>query len=234
MRTLASLMMALSMLLAGCASAPDPSRTQMHVYIVHGYAASPSDHWFPWLRQKLQQRGARVTVIELPSPDAPRPDEWQQAIARQVAALDEHSYFVAHSLGSIALLRHLDSTPQNTRIGGYILVSGFNDRLPALPQLDAFVAPDLDHARLIGMTRHRIVIAAVDDPIVPFALTRDLAAAVASSFLPVERGGHFLASDGYRQFPLVLQELERAAQSRRGDSRALAASSSTIPSIARP
>jgi predicted alpha/beta hydrolase family esterase len=229
MKVFASLLMMLSVLLAGCASTPDPSRTQMHVYIVHGYAASPSDHWFPWLRQKLAQQGARVTVIELPSPDAPRPDEWQQAIARQVGVPDQHSYFVAHSLGSIALLRYLDSTPADTRIGGYILVSGFNDRLPALPQLDAFAAPDLDYARLVGMTRHRIVIAAVDDAIVPFPLTRDLAAEVASSFLPVERGGHFLASDGYRHFPLVLQELERAAQSRRGDSRALAASSSTTP-----
>jgi predicted alpha/beta hydrolase family esterase len=63
------------------------------------------------------------------------------------------------------------------------------------------------------MTRHRIVIAAADDAIVPFPLTRALAASVASSFLPVERGGHFLASDGYRQFPLVFEELQKAAKS---------------------
>ncbi len=213
MRTLAALLIAASALLTGCASAPPASGTDMKVYIVHGYAASPSDHWFPWLRQKLQQQGATVTVIELPSPDAPRPEEWQRAIERQVRGLDESTYFVAHSLGSIALLRYLDSAPAGTRIGGYVLVSGFNDRLPALPQLDSFVAPDLDYDRLVGMTRHRVVIAAADDSIVPFALSRDLAAAVASSFVPAERGGHFLASDGYRQFPLVLQELRKAMQS---------------------
>lgn len=213
MRTLAALLIAASALLTGCASAPPASGTDMKVYIVHGYAASPSDHWFPWLRHKLQQQGATVTVIELPSPDAPRPEEWQRAIERQVRGLDESTYFVAHSLGSIALLRYLDSAPAGTRIGGYVLVSGFNDRLPALPQLDGFVAPDLDYDRLVGMTRHRVVIAAADDSIVPFALSRDLAAAVASSFVPTERGGHFLASDGYRQFPLVLQELRKAMQS---------------------
>lgn len=213
MLSLSALLIAASALLAGCASASPAWGTDMQVYIVHGYAASPSDHWFPWLRQKLQQQGATVTVIELPSPDAPRPGEWQRAIERQVRGLDESTYFVAHSLGSIALLRYLDSAPAGTRIGGYVLVSGFNDRLPALPQLDSFVTPDLDNGRLVGMTRHRVVIAAADDSIVPFALSRDLATAVASSFVPAERGGHFLASDGYRQFPLVLQELQKAMQS---------------------
>ncbi|MED4253322.1 alpha/beta hydrolase, partial [Priestia megaterium] len=23
------------------------------VYIIHGYGASPSNHWFPWLKEKL-------------------------------------------------------------------------------------------------------------------------------------------------------------------------------------
>lgn len=176
----------------------------MQVYIVHGYCASGLDHWFFWLAEELRARGARVSIVELPAREPPEPDEWQVALATQVHALDRNSYFVSHSLGGIATLRYLESAAANETIGGYILVSGFNARLATLPQLDAFATPNLNCLRLANMAGSRVVIAARDDPSVPHAMSERLAISLRAAFVSVPRGGHFLASDGFCEFPLLL------------------------------
>ena len=185
----------------------------MHVYIVHGYGASTSDHWFPWLKKELEQQGATVSIVDLPSPDDPSSDAWQNALEDQVSTLDKSTYFVSHSLGGIALLRYLESADINDGIGGYILVSGFNDNLPALPQLDSFRRPDIDYGRLVKIAKNRVVIAALDDAIVPYTLTEKLAGSLEAKFIPVAHGGHFLGGDGFTEFPLVLRVLEELSQS---------------------
>jgi uncharacterized protein len=185
----------------------------MQIYIVHGYSASPSDHWFPWLREELEQRGAAVSIVDLPSPENPQPDEWQKALENQVSVLDRKTYFVTHSLGSITLLRYLESATSNERIGGYILVSGFNGSLPILPQLDSFQRIGIDYEKLVQITDNRVVIAALDDASVPHTITEDLAESLDAQFISVEQGGHFLSSDGFAEFPLVLSEIERFIES---------------------
>lgn len=203
-----SAVMGLCLLLASACVAGQPAAwgKGMKVYIVHGYAASPADHWFRWLERELEHRGAEVSIVDLPDAQAPDPVAWQQALAVQLGALDEDTYFVAHSLGGITLLRYLESLPGQARIGGYVLVSGFNQALPSLPQLERFLKPDIDYARLTAMAGQRVVIAARDDDIVPFASSRALATALDARFVPVARGGHFLARDGFDEFPLLLEQ----------------------------
>lgn len=194
--------------LAGGTPAPAAQLPPVRVFIIHGYAASPSDHWFSWLEQALERRGATVTILDLPTPDAPTPEAWQRALREQIAEPDARTWFVAHSLGGIALLRYLTQAADIRRIGGFVLVSGFNAPLPALPQLDAFVVPDLDTSRLVRMAAQRIVVAAEDDAIVPYASSRRLAETLDARLVSVARGGHFLGSDGYTQFPLLLELIE--------------------------
>lgn len=203
-----ALLLTLSVVLSGCVFSPQTHERNMHIYIVHGYSASPSEHWFPWLKEELEQRGAAVSIVDLPSPNNPQPDEWQKALENQVSELDRTTYFVTHSLGSIALLRYLESATINERIGGYILVSGFNGSLPTLPQLDSFKKIGIDYKRLVQITGNRVVIAALDDASVPHALTEKLAESLDANFISVERGGHFLDSDGFTEFPLLLSEFE--------------------------
>lgn len=185
----------------------------MHIHIVHGFDASPAHHWFPWLKQALEQQGHRASVADLPASHAPTPQAWVQALQEQVPAPDRDTWFVSHSLGGIALLRYLERLPAATAIGGYVLVSGFNAPLASLPQLEAFAKPDLDVQRLSRIAAQRSVIASADDYAVPPALSEALAGQLQASYRLVERGGHFLASEGFTEFPLVLDELDSAFRS---------------------
>jgi len=42
------------------------------VMIIHGYRASPLDHWFPWLHDKVYAvDGIEMDVLRMPNPEAP-------------------------------------------------------------------------------------------------------------------------------------------------------------------
>lgn len=210
MNNFVALLLSMAAALSGCASPVNTQQPTTHLYIVHGYGASPSEHWFAWLKSEMEKTGATVSIINLPTPDDPQPQAWQRALETQVTSLDNSTYFVAHSLGSITLLRFLEKHLTNAPIGGYILVSGFNERLPTLPQLDRFIKPDIDYGKLAQRASSRVVIAAPDDAVVPYRFSQALAKSLDARFITVEQGNHFLASDGFTEFPLVLAELQKA------------------------
>jgi predicted alpha/beta hydrolase family esterase len=193
---------------------PQSSLSKAHVYIIHGYKASPQDHWFPWLKQTLQAQGATVTVLALPDSQHPQVAAWDHYLKDHIIKPDQHTYFVAHSLGGITLLRYLSALPEKTQIGGITIASGFAT-LPTVSLLNTedllalqpFVNDGYNVEKIKRMTTQRMVIAAKDDPIVPFALTENLAQQLDAQFVPIEKGGHLLASDSFTQFDIVYEVL---------------------------
>ncbi|TDD91432.1 serine hydrolase family protein [Actinomadura darangshiensis] len=170
--------------------------TRKRASIIHGYGATPEDHWFGWLAERLRADGIPTTIPALPNPLSPDPAQWTEAVARYLGPLDEHSVVVAHSLGCLAVLRHLRSLPSPWRLGTLVLVSGFVDRLPVLPDLNAFIGHGCD---VTGISDHidRLTIIRSDaDQYVPPGHTARLADQLGVSAQVVPGAGHFLASDG--------------------------------------
>lgn len=185
------------------------------VYIVHGYMASPSDHWFGWLKSQLEARGAKVTILAMPDSGNPDPAAWQRHLQQSVERPDRNSFFVAHSLGCIAVLHYLQSLPAHTHIGGLLLVSGFAATLPIIPQLDGFTSTPLDAERIVAMSPGRMVIASRNDAVVPYALTVDLSRQLQAQLSTVEEGGHFLGSEGFTTLPIAHELLSAMMGTRR-------------------
>lgn len=178
--------------------------TARRAVVVHGYDAGPGDHWFPWLRERLEAGGVRTELVELPEPSFPEAGAWLDAVARAVGEPDEHTRVIAHSLGCLTVLRHLAGLPQPWTLGGLVLVAGFTGRLEAVPVLDAFLAEDVDVAPVRANVRRRLVLRSDDDPTVPPAATDALAARLDAPVLVLPGAGHFCASDGVTRLPAVL------------------------------
>lgn len=187
----------------------DSAAPRRQVYVVHGYTASPADHWFPWLKERLEREGVDVAVLAMPDSDRPDAAACDAFLDAQAVRRDAHTWFVAHSLGCIAVVRHLLQTQRADRAacGGVLLVAGFAEAVPGLPELDGFVEGVGSIERLRETVRHRSVIASRDDESVPYAATRRLAARLDAEFLTVEQGGHFLGREGFTEFPLVHAQL---------------------------
>lgn len=177
------------------------------VFIVHGYTASPQSHWFPWLKEKLESRGIQVEVLAMPNPHHPEPDAWDQAMDRLVQDHDEHTFLLGHSLGCITILRQLSRLPASRRVGGILLVSGFDQPLHTLPELDAFMTQRYDPAHIMTLAPQRVVVASRDDAIVPYRYCQHLSKQLAAPLYSLEQGGHFLDRDGFLTLPLVHDRL---------------------------
>ncbi|MGC4944522.1 RBBP9/YdeN family alpha/beta hydrolase [Kribbella sp. DT2] len=181
--------------------------TQRRASIIHGYGASPDDHWFGWLAGQLDARGIPASIPLLPNPLGPDPAQWAEVVSADVGTPDENSIVVAHSLGCLTVLRHLRSLTTPWRLGTLVLVSGFVDHLPALPELDTFVADGCDTDGLGNHVDRLTIIRSDADPYVPPAHTDHLAGLLRTSAQVVPGAGHFLASDGVTSLPEVLDAI---------------------------
>ncbi|MFD7067888.1 RBBP9/YdeN family alpha/beta hydrolase [Streptomyces sp. NPDC059913] len=181
--------------------------TERRASIIHGYGATPEDHWFGRLAGQFEADGIRTAVPALPDSGAPDPDRWVAAAGAALGTPDAGSIVVAHSLGCVTVLRHLGSLTGPWRLGALVLVAGFVDRLPGLPELDVHVDGVPDPTGIGGHVDRLTVLRSDADPIVPTGHTDRLAGLLGVSALVVPGAGHFLASDGVTS----LDEARRAA-----------------------
>ncbi|MBG6179105.1 RBBP9/YdeN family alpha/beta hydrolase [Arthrobacter sp. CAN_A1] len=177
----------------------------MDIFVVHGYQASPGEHWFPWLTSRFPSPQDSVTVLELPTPNEPTTAGWIAALQESIGRPSAGTVIVAHSLGCIAALRFLASLDPGWSLGGLILVAGFAEPLDSLPLLDSFTTGNEFVDRL--EISHCTVIGSDNDPVVTPALTASLADRLGGRLVIVPGGGHFGSDDGYLTFPEVEAEL---------------------------
>lgn len=177
------------------------------VHIVHGYTASPADHWFPWLRRVLAQAGIETRIHAMPDSARPRPEAWRAHLAQEIGVPGTRDILLGHSLGCITLLHYLQQLSEPASAGGLILVAGFDQVLPGLPELEPFVRPAYDPDKIRRIAPRRISIASRDDGVVPYPFSVALAERIGSSLYAVEHGGHFLGREGFTELPLVRDQV---------------------------
>jgi len=177
--------------------------TGRRALIFHGYGATPEDHWFGWLAERLEDDGITVTVPALPDPLDPDPVVWEDAVRTALGTPDAGTIVVAHSLGCLTVLRALGSLAGPWRLGTLVLVAGFLDPLPALPGLDGFIADGTPVDGLAQRLDRLVVLRSDRDEFVPTTHTDRLAALLGTEPQVVEGAGHFLADDGVTEAPAI-------------------------------
>src|SRR5699024_3154602 len=110
------------------------------MFIIHGYQASTKSHWFQWLASQIEAYGYNVKIIHLPNSDHPDLDSCCQAknVSNQNKFKSETT-IVLHCLGIISILHYLTSVKPNSKIKALFLVSGFNEKLSNIPELNQYI-----------------------------------------------------------------------------------------------
>ena len=177
------------------------------VYIIHGYTSSSNAEWFPWIKRMLNEDGINVSVFDMPNSNNPIAIQWIEHLDRNIKKITRETYFIAHSLGCITLLRYLEKQSENAEIGGIIFVSGFIKKNPKYPNFDQFIKEDLNMKKIIKMTENRFVFSAPNDPYVPYTFSCELAKQFNANLVTIENGGHFIGQEGFYEFPQLYDEL---------------------------
>ena len=186
--------------------------------LLHGFGGVGPDHWLVWLSQELRDRGHVARLRKLPSPNAPRLDDWLAALEGRLERIasddpdvrDEKGdpsgelVVVAHSLGTRLWLAHATREER---------APVFADRValvvpPKLPEgADPAVFADVDLARVRPelVASHTRVALSENDRWWP---ELGAAAGIADPLgLPIDRlgrAGHVEPADGYGPWPAML------------------------------
>lgn len=180
------------------------------VVILHGYGATPRDHWFPWTQLELSDDGIDVVTPRLPDAESPKVGKWIEAARTAIGHPDSRTVLIGHSLGTITALKALDGLSGGWNLAGLILVAGFDRPLPHYPELDDFTRSAIDYRSLVTKIPSRHVLVSSTDQDVPAFYGREVSGRLSATLHTIPNAGHFLASDGFTRLPLVA-ELARSA-----------------------
>ena len=123
----------------------------------HEYQGNEStQHWIPWLKQKLEERGFTVHTPELPNACEPVYEEWRDVL--QSLSPDEDTLLIGHSCGGGCIVRYLSENPVS--VGQVILVAPWID--PHMHLLSNFF--DFSWSHTIGeKTKGITIFVSLDD-----------------------------------------------------------------------
>lgn len=167
--------------------------------IVPGLHDSPADHWQSHLQTQHAQ-ARRVVQRDWATPDL---DRWAARIGStlQRCAGAGPCVAVAHSFGTLALLRHLMQTPDSPVRAALLVAPADPDKFglgPSLPQ----------RALQVPST----VVLSHNDPWLHFSKGQAWAARWGSAVIDLGAAGHINSTSGHQRLPLAERWVEAALQ----------------------
>ena len=176
------------------------------VFLIHGWEGKPDNHWFPWLTWELKARGFDVYSLTMPHADLPKVSEWVTEIKRIVGRPDKDTFFVAHSLGCIAVVRYIEQLPKAAQVGGCVFVAGFLSSL-GIPEVEEFISAPFDVGQVKKHCPKFVTIFSDNDSYVSMEKSLEFQKALGAKGI-LERGkGHFSKSEGVDALPSVFKNI---------------------------
>ncbi len=181
------------------------------VYIVHRWGADSTSDWIPWLREELESNGITVTSPDMPDTNSPTMDVWISFLSSLVSNPDGETYFVGHSIGCQAILRYLSGLPDNTVVGGAVLVAPWTKLTNLESGSENIAKPWLetpiewDNAK--SHSKNFTVIYSDDDKYVPIENAEIFEEHLNARLILDSKRGHFTEEDDVTQLPIVLKEV---------------------------
>jgi hypothetical protein len=183
------------------------------VILIHGWEGSPQRNWFPWLKLELEKSGYEVLAPLMPNADHPRLPEWQEFLKKTVGQTDEHTFFVGHSLGVMAILRYLEALGKGKRVGGAVLVAGFSESIEH-SELASFFETTLDYEKVKQAAVRFAAVNSGNDPYVPRKFGEILRDKLGADLTIIENGGHLNTEAECFELPAVLEKINNFAKGR--------------------
>jgi len=191
----------------------------------HGSFGSPTENWFPVLKQNLEGMGQNVIAPQFPVEDwdeltAKGPDyvvtsqtleNWMRVFEAEVLPqikAGEQLCFIGHSIAPVFILHII--AKHKLQLNSAIFVCPFLTDIGAnIWQFDSvnggFYQHSFDYAELQRLIPVSYSVFSDNDPYVAQSFSREFAAKLNSSPIIVKGGGHLGKSAGVTNFPLVLE-----------------------------
>ncbi|MDQ3065375.1 MAG: alpha/beta hydrolase [bacterium] len=134
--------------------------------IVHCWGGDPNYAWYPWVKTKLEELGYHVEVPAMPNTEEPALATWLPYLREVIGEPDAELLLIGHSIGTVTIMRYLETMSAEQQIDKAILVAGFTDQL-GFRELENFFETRLDFSKIKATSHNEfIVIQSNNDPFV--------------------------------------------------------------------
>jgi predicted alpha/beta hydrolase family esterase len=178
------------------------------VIIIHGSFGSPTENWFPWLKQRVVEAGQTAFVPTFPTPEQQSLENWRTVFEQQVGTISRDCLLVGHSLGVAFIFDLLERSIDPVRASFF--VSGFVGELGD-PQFDnvnrSFVCRDFDWKKIRSNMGKAFLYHGDTDPYVPLEKCKELSKRLQVKPNLIKNGGHLNAAAGYETFDALWSDL---------------------------
>jgi len=170
--------------------------------LIHGNGGcTAGDIWLPWVERELAALGLDVVNHTFPDNIKARASVWLPHL-EQLGA-DEHTILIGHSSGAVAAMRYAETH----RLLGSILVGVCHTDLgDSFEAASGYYAAPWLWQRIRDNQQWVAIFNSTDDPHIPVAEARFVAAQLKASYFESTDRGHFTDS---RQFPELVDVVKR-------------------------
>lgn len=169
------------------------------VIIIHCWGGTPQDCWYLGAKEEIEKRGFEVLVPEFPDTENPEQEKWVAKLAETVGEPHENIFLIGHSLGTIAILRYLETLKEGEKIGGAVLVAPYTNNL-GFKELDSFFQTPLDFEKIKNSCLKIIGIFSDNDPYVALEQAEILKNKLGIEAVIKHNAGHFSTLEGDGEF----------------------------------
>lgn len=184
------------------------------VIIVHGWGGFPKNHWFPWLKMKLEEIGLEVIIPKMPDSEKPTIQKWVAHLKKVVGKVDKNTFFVGHSIGCQTIMRYLETMEDKNKVGGIVFVAGFfnlpflktnAEKKIAKPWLETPINTD----KIKKMTKYTVAIFSDDDPDVHLDDANLFKDRLSAKIIVEKNKGHFTSNRNVNELPSALSAIRK-------------------------
>jgi hypothetical protein len=170
--------------------------------LIHGNGGcTAADCWLPWMERELNALGVDVINHTFPDNVKARAEVWLPYLESLDA--DEETILIGHSSGAVAAMRYAETH----RLLGSVLVSVCHTDLgDAFEAASGYYREPWQWHRIRENQQWIAIFNSTDDPLIPVAEARHVAAQLKCSYFEFQDRGHFTGS---REFPEALDYIRR-------------------------
>jgi len=183
-----------------------------NVLIFHGTEGYPEENWFPWMKEKLEAEGCKVTVPQFPTPPivAAKISEWFDVLKSCEKDINENTILIGHSLGGIFTLRVLEKLSHSVKTAVFVGTPIGIKPILNYERDKSFSGFDFDWDNIKKKAKNFIVYQSDNDPYVGLENGEELAKNLGVELTFVPNAGHFSKrTAGYVDFPHLLEKLKK-------------------------
>ena len=181
-----------------------------NVFIFHGTEGYPEENWFPWMKEKLEAEGCKVTVPQFPSPPIvpAKISEWFDVLKKYESEITENTILIGHSLGGAFTLKVLEKLKHPVRAVFFVGTAIGEKPILYYDRDRSFSGFSFDWENIREKSKHFVVFQSDDDPYVGLENGKELAKHLGVELTFVPNAGHFNKKAGYTEFPQLLEKLK--------------------------